>query len=175
MAQSSPVPARDLPGSLSHTGHLRFHTSAPSPVTVTVRPAGGRGWTLYFIDYLWYFIYYLWYYFIYYVWYFWYTPAAPLQLHKSLRGMPGRASLRSRSGKVGEPEKVLGRAGVKNRISERTRECTLKARQGTFRLELGKNFFMERIIKHRNAQPRPAAEPQSLEAFTERRDVPCSS
>lgn len=67
------------------------------------------------------------------IYHFWYTAAAPQQLHKTLRGVPGRASLRSGSGMVGKREKAKGWAGMRDRISGRTREYTLKMRQGTFR------------------------------------------
>lgn len=73
--------------------------------------------------------------------------------------------------KVEEPEKVVGWAGMRDRISDRTRGRILKVHQG-FRLEIWKNFSMERIIKHWNRQPTAVVEPQSLEeAFEERRDV----
>lgn len=49
------------------------------------------------------------------------------------------------------------------RISGRTREHTLKMRQGTFRSEIRNNFSTERVIKHWNGQPTAVAEPQSLE------------
>lgn len=65
---------------------------------------------------------------------------------------------------------------MRNRISNWTTWRTLKMHQGGFRLEIGKNFFMERIIKYWNGQPTVVVEPQSLEeGFEERRDVPWSS
>jgi len=55
--------------------------------------------------------------------------------------------------------------------SDRTRGNGLRLHQGRFRLDIRKNFFTKKVIKHRNRLSRDVVESPSLEVFIKPVDI----